>query len=107
MHEGPFSIGYRGGTAAQNGLKSGMVTSIEPGYYDDAAKFGIRIENLYIVRDTHTEYSERNPDKKFLRFEPITLVPIQRTLIDPSLLSYEEVTLSLQQKKHSSKIVRR
>ena len=94
MHEGPFSISFRG-MALQHGLKSGMITSIEPGYYDDAAKFGVRIENLYAVRDAHTEYGERNPDEKFLHFEPITLAPIQLTLVDPTLLSYEEVTLSL------------
>ena len=59
-----------------------MVTSIEPGYYKENA-FGIRIENLYYVKPT------KNP--KFLTFEVLTLVPIDKKLINKYLLSPDEI----------------
>jgi hypothetical protein len=64
----------------------------EPGYYEDG-KFGIRIESLCLVVKTDTKFNFNN--KGFLTFEPITLVPIQSKLIDASLLSESEVSVSL------------
>jgi len=68
-------------------LAAGNVLSIEPGYYEDGA-YGIRIENLAIVREVKTEYSFG--DKPYLGFEHVTMVPYCRKLIDESLLTAEE-----------------
>lgn len=59
----------------------------EPGYYEDG-KFGIRIENVLLVRkaDTPNNFGGRG----YLGFEHVTLVPIGNKLIDQSLLSPEE-----------------
>ena len=57
----------------------------EPGYYH-AGAFGIRIENVYIVRACKTEHSA-----DFLEFESCTLVPIDVTLVDKALPTRDEV----------------
>jgi Xaa-Pro aminopeptidase len=69
-------------------LAPGNVTSIEPGYYEDGA-YGIRIENIALVREVETEHSFG--DKPYLGFEHVTMVPYCRNLIDPALLTKEEV----------------
>lgn len=80
VHEGPARISIHAKQSAP--LEKGMVTSIEPGYYKENA-FGIRIENLYYVK------SSKNP--KFLNFEVLTLVPIDKKLINKYLLSTDEI----------------
>jgi Xaa-Pro aminopeptidase len=72
VHEGPQAIS-RGNKIA---FKEGMITSNEPGYYKKN-HFGIRIENLVYVKKT----------KNKLKFEDLTLVPIDKTLIVKKLLS--------------------
>jgi len=67
------------------------VLTIEPGYYDVKAGFGIRIENVYIVRAAYPRHTHAETGTKFLCFEYATLVPIQTTLIELSLLTFEEV----------------
>ena len=57
-----------------------MVVSNEPGYYE-TGKFGIRIENLLRVKK----------NKKALIFDNLTMVPIDRELIDKKLLSKNEL----------------
>jgi Xaa-Pro aminopeptidase len=82
VHEYPPSISKRG-TAV---LEPGMIVSNEPGYYREG-EYGIRIENLLAV----TEPSAINGgDKPMLGFETLTLVPIDRRLIDVALLSQTE-----------------
>ena len=79
VHEGPNRISNKGSMYC---IKANMVTSIEPGYYKENA-YGIRIENLV--------YSK--PSKKyenFLEFEILTLVPIDKKLIDVYLLDAGE-----------------
>lgn len=51
-------------------LKPGMTVSNEPGYYADG-RFGIRIENIVLVRkaDTPNNFG----DKGFLGFERVTM----------------------------------
>lgn len=51
VHEYPVGIG----TSYTLGMKEGMVTSIEPGYYEEN-KFGIRFENGVIVRREFAKY---------------------------------------------------
>lgn len=86
VHEGPIGIGTRK-QYADVALAAGNVLSIEPGYYEDGA-YGIRIENLAMVREAKTEHSFG--DKPFLGFEHVTMVPYCRNLIDESLLTAEE-----------------
>jgi Xaa-Pro aminopeptidase len=61
-----------------------MVISNEPGVYR-TDEYGIRIENLILVReDSETEFG------KFYGFETLTLCPIDRKLIIASQLSARE-----------------
>jgi Xaa-Pro aminopeptidase len=82
VHEGPQRIS-RTGTVA---LKPGMITSNEPGYYREG-HYGIRIESLLLCKQA----ARREGDERaLLSFETLTLCPIDRRLIDVSLLSMEE-----------------
>ncbi|RWR98929.1 xaa-Pro aminopeptidase 1-like protein, partial [Dinothrombium tinctorium] len=87
VHEGPvgISLKYR---SDDPGLQSGMILSNEPGFYEDR-QFGIRIESLVLVTKADTKYNFGNKD--YLKFETITLVPLQTKLLDPSLLTEEEI----------------
>ncbi|BAU93568.1 aminopeptidase [Methylorubrum populi] len=82
VHEGPQRIAKTGTVA----LKPGMILSNEPGYYRSRA-YGIRIENLILVE----ERTISGGDRPMLGFETLTLAPIDRRLIDPSLLAPAEV----------------
>ena len=83
VHEGPHGIGVPG-----FGFKEHYDVTIEPGYYE-IGNFGIRIENLYLVRKSQTP---NNFDgKTYLEFEQITYCPIQPTLVDTELLSDKEL----------------
>ncbi|CAF3811344.1 unnamed protein product [Rotaria sp. Silwood1] len=62
----------------------------EPGFYSDD-KFGIRIENCVIVINKSSKYGYYN--EEWLTFEQLTMVPIQRKLIDRSLLTNDEVCI--------------
>ncbi len=82
VHEGPQSIG-KGRSPVP--LQPGMVLSNEPGYYKTGA-YGIRIENLVEVVEMELPGAER----PMLGFENLTLVPIDRRLIEVSLLTEHE-----------------
>jgi len=82
VHEGPQGISRRSDVA----LRVGMVLSNEPGYYKPNA-YGIRIENLQTVIAL-PEIS--TPERPFFGFEPLTLVPIDRRVIDAALLTPPE-----------------
>ncbi|MBL4748393.1 MAG: aminopeptidase P family protein [Magnetovibrio sp.] len=84
VHEGPQSISKRS-TAVS--LDPGMVLSIEPGYYK-AGAFGIRIENLVVVQNLIPP--PKSAEREMLCFEPLTLAPFERRLIDTALLSDAE-----------------
>ena len=77
VHEGPAAHRPHLGDP----LEPGMMLSIEPGYYREGA-FGIRIENLIVVR----EAPKLGDDRDQLCFETITWAPIDRRLIDAGLL---------------------
>jgi Xaa-Pro aminopeptidase len=64
-----------------------MIVSNEPGYYKTGA-YGIRIENLELVTEPAVIEGGERP---MLGFEALTLVPMDRRLIDPSLMSPEEI----------------
>jgi len=87
VHEGPQGIGYRI-QANEAGMKLGMITSNEPGYYEDG-KFGIRIESLCECVPASTPYSFGG--KTQCKFETITVAPIQTKLVTKDMLSPQEV----------------
>ena len=65
-------------------LEEGMVITDEPGIYEDG-KFGIRIENEFIVRK-----GEKNKYGQFMHFETITFAPIDLDGIDPEEMTKSE-----------------
>jgi Xaa-Pro aminopeptidase len=87
VHEGPQRISPVG--SSQSGgdepLQAGMFLSNEPGYYK-TGEYGIRIENLVLV----TAVEIAGAEKPMLGFETLTWAPIDRSLIDLSLLSPSE-----------------
>ena len=85
VHEGPHGIGTRPGDAK---LRAGAITSNEPGYYEDGA-FGVRIENVCVVREVATKYCM--PGTRSLGLEDLTMVPIEAKLVDVALLTAAEV----------------
>lgn len=76
VHEGPFAISPKNMTPIQNGY----VVSNEPGYYKEGC-YGIRIENMVYT----------NPaGDGFLLFRNLTLVPIEKRLINVYMLTRGE-----------------
>ncbi|KZT61641.1 Creatinase/aminopeptidase [Calocera cornea HHB12733] len=89
VHEGPHGIGQRI-VFNDTALKPGMVVSdAEPGYYADG-RFGIRIENVVIVKKAETP--NRYGDRDYYTFEHVTMCPIQTSLVDASLLTKAETS---------------
>jgi Xaa-Pro aminopeptidase len=87
VHEGPIGIGTRV-QFSEVPLSVGNVISDEPGYYEDG-KFGIRIENMVVVKEVETKH--KFGDKPYLGFEHVTLTPHCRKLVDVSLLTKDEI----------------
>ena len=83
VHEGPQRIAKSGTTP----LVPGMIVSNEPGYYK-AGAWGIRIENLLIVEKREIKGGER----PMLGFETVSLAPIDLTLVEPGLMTADEIT---------------
>ncbi|MEM0977679.1 MAG: aminopeptidase P family protein [Pseudomonadota bacterium] len=82
VHEGPQRISRTSNVP----LEPGMILSNEPGYYQEGA-FGIRIENLiYVVDSGKTSQS----GARIYRFETLTLVPIDKALIEIDMLTDQE-----------------
>jgi len=86
VHEGPIGIGTRA-AYSEVSLSIGNVISDEPGYYEDG-NFGIRIENMIMAKEARTNH--KFGDKPWIAFEHVTMVPMCRKLIDPTLLAAEE-----------------
>ena len=82
VHEGPHQIRMEWKPAP---LVAGMTVTDEPGVYLPN-RFGVRLENTLLIVDAfETELG------RFLKFEPLTLCPIDKTPIDRSMLTPEEV----------------
>ena len=108
VHEGPHGISPRWGN--KEVLKAGMVTSNEPGFYEDG-NFGIRIENLLEIVEVSSSNEEATigdatngeeppnkkqkvaaaEGKKFLKFGKLTLIPIQKNLIKLEIMTEDEL----------------
>lgn len=81
VHEGPHQIRMEWRPAP---LHAGMTVTDEPGLYL-VGRFGVRTENtLLVVPHRETEFGS------FLRFEPLTLCPIDKAPIVPEMLSVDE-----------------
>ena len=85
VHEGPQNISWLTPPEPPTAMQLGMVTSIEPGIYRPG-KWGIRIENLVLnVPGDVSEFGE------FIRFETLTLCPIDTRCIDKAALTPLEI----------------
>jgi Xaa-Pro aminopeptidase len=85
VHEGPQNISKR---PILQALKAGMICSNEPGYYK-SGEYGIRIENLVVVTPAK---DVAGGERKMMEFETITLAPIDLNLVEPKLLSADELS---------------
>jgi Xaa-Pro aminopeptidase len=84
VHEGPQVISHYAPAEVWTAMEEGMITSIEPGIYRPG-KWGIRIENLVLNRAAEqTEFGD------FLKFETLTLCPIDTRCVDLALLRDDE-----------------
>ena len=82
VHEGPHQIRMEDKPAP---MVAGMTVTDEPGIYLEG-KFGVRTENtLLVVPYQETAFGN------FLQFEPLTLCPIDKSAIDISLMTEEEI----------------
>jgi Xaa-Pro aminopeptidase len=82
VHEGPQSIRMDENSTV---LQPGMMISNEPGMYR-TNEYGIRIENLvHVIPAQKTEFGQ------FLKFETLTLFPIDQNLINFDLLTQTEI----------------
>ena len=83
VHEGPQRIS-KNQSQSEGFIKEGMILSNEPGYYKEG-EYGIRIENLIVC-------CVKNPkDPNILHFETISWAPIDKSLIEVSMLDNNEL----------------
>ncbi len=84
VHEGPQGFSFRADAHADTAMRAGMVTSVEPGLYR-AGQWGVRWENLVLaVPAGDAGFGQ------FLRFETLTLCPLDLRCIEPALLDADE-----------------
>jgi Xaa-Pro aminopeptidase len=83
VHEGPARISKAGHVP----LAPGMILSNEPGFYLKG-KYGIRIENLLLVKPAA---KPKGGDRPMLSFETLTYAPIDQRLIDETLMTRSEI----------------
>lgn len=85
VHEGPNAFRWRkvAGAPDQPALEEGMITTDEPGVYEEG-RYGIRIENELLCKK-----GIKNQYGQFMEFENITYAPI-----DLDAIAVEEMTAS-------------
>lgn len=82
VHEGPQGISRRANAV----LLPGMIVSNEPGYYR-TGHYGIRFENLMLVTEPNVPEGGELP---MLGFTVLTLAPLDRALLDATMLTPPE-----------------
>ncbi|MGJ8616487.1 MAG: aminopeptidase P family protein [Sulfitobacter sp.] len=80
VHEGPQRLSK----ISHVPLMAGMILSNEPGYYREGA-FGIRIENLLVVRDA-PDLPGGDAHRKMLEWQTLSFAPIDRRLVVSDML---------------------
>lgn len=85
VHEGPMQIRKNKRADTLIGFQEGMTITDEPGIYI-AGSFGVRIENVLLAVK-----ARKNAFGKFLKFEPLTLCPIDTRPIDLTMLNKSEI----------------
>lgn len=85
VHEAPNFIHWKLPDPLCTVFEEGMLTSDEPGYYEEG-KYGIRLENLLLCRAEKREDSRTS----FLFFESVSLCPIDLDPVDLCLLEKSE-----------------
>ena len=80
VHEGPQRLSK----VSTVPLQAGMILSNEPGYYREGA-FGIRLENLLVIRDA-PDLPGGDDHRKMLHWETLSFAPIDRRLMLPDML---------------------
>ena len=80
VHEGPQRLSK----ISHVPFRPGMILSNEPGYYREGA-FGIRIENLLVVRSA-ADLPGGDAHRPMLEWQTLSFAPIDRRLIVPELL---------------------
>ena len=80
VHEAPQRISKKSMFPSVE-LLPGMILSNEPGYYKEG-EYGIRIENIIVVKEEKENQ---------LKFENISWAPIDKDLIDSSMLNEKEL----------------
>ncbi|MEN9205785.1 MAG: aminopeptidase P family protein [Thermostichales cyanobacterium SZTDM-1c_bins_54] len=85
VHEGPNGIHKK----ASHPLEPGMITSIEPGYYEPGWG-GIRIENLYQVVEVPRQDCPSHLPQSWCGFTSLTYIPLDPRLIVWELLTPEQ-----------------
>ncbi|HJU71512.1 MAG TPA: aminopeptidase P family protein [Paucimonas sp.] len=85
VHEGPQVISATAMPDPYTAMEPGMITSIEPGIYRPG-KWGVRIENLVL-----NQLADKTEFGEYLRFETLTLCPIDTRCIDHSLMRADEI----------------
>ena len=84
VHEAPVNFRWKEGKRPAPALEKNMVISDEPGIYIEGSH-GVRLENLLTVCE-----DEKNEYGQFMRFEPLTLVPVDLDAVLPELMTAEE-----------------
>ena len=85
VHEPPQGFAPTLTTRGTTPFKAGMFSSNEPGYYK-ADAYGIRIENLILA----VEAGRDAENVTWLKFENLTWFPIDKSLIEESMLTTDE-----------------
>ncbi len=91
VHEGPNGISKR----VNQTIDVGTINSIEPGYYQPKWG-GIRLENLYFVKEIPKEpqevtASQDSNSTPWYEFESLTYIPFDKKLIDRAKLNPAQV----------------
>ncbi|MBV5314802.1 MAG: aminopeptidase P family protein [Prolixibacteraceae bacterium] len=82
VHEGPMSIRQEFNDRV---MEAGMVLSNEPALYR-LGEYGLRTENMIVcLKDESTKFGD------FLKFDTLTLCPIDTKAIDKNLLNKDEI----------------
>ena len=90
VHEGPYAIRCRAAAGKSGpGFQAGIYISDEPGHYVEGSH-GVRTENLLLcVKDGEASGGE----KRFLKFETMTLCPLDKKPLDVSLMTARDISL--------------